>query len=356
MTDTTTMRYLMDHYSGGGDDENNDGDDACGTPTPPPPPISPSSPDMNANDDAKVMTKTKMTRDVDARSSRAGSTGGPSDVLNDSTEGENVDMIILGGGGEGSGGGGDNADETMIVVHSSQQLSPFHHSSCPNLHLLEPSDFDQTTRMGGSTLRKSHTFSSSSTSSWGARIPVAAALTTAAVVGDTRIQTARRKNQTSDLDSLRLVYPDSVTFSGSDDNEPPLRGSVQARLCYHKCASEVGTVSTRLARSKISEHYGSYHRGIGILQSDGIVHDDALLVRLSRQAHAIGSSTRECQYNHVKIHIYDLLTNDSFLEVPYLSCNFPIGKCFNAVNDKCHVLGTGAYHVGVEVRKEILLS
>ena len=47
--------------------------------------------------------------------------------------------------------------------------------------------------------------------------------------------------------------------------------------------------------------------------------------------------------------MYDLLAKDSLVEVPYLGCNFPIGQCFKTLNDGCHVLGTGAYHVGVEV-------
>ena len=54
-------------------------------------------------------------------------------------------------------------------------------------------------------------------------------------------------------------------------------------------------------------------------------------------------------YNDVKIHIYDLLTTDSLVEVPYLNCNFPIGQCLKVMNDGCQVLGTGIYHVGVEV-------
>ena len=176
-----------------------------------------------------------------------------------------------------------------------------------------------------------------------------------------------RYSRTSELDSRRMVYSDSVTFSGTDDEESTLRGNSKVRLCYRKCVSEVGftgSLSTRLARSKLSKHHHSHHHRIGILQADGIVYDDALLLRLARQARhgrmqgevfnsvaddIVGSATGERRHNEVKIHIYDLLTNDSFVEVPYLNCSFPIGQCFKVVNDGCHVLGTGAYHVGVEV-------
>lgn len=172
-----------------------------------------------------------------------------------------------------------------------------------------------------------------------------------------------RYSQTSELDFRRMSYPDTVTFSGTEDEEPNLRVNTKARLCYRNCASEVNcrvSLSTRLGRSK---HHSHHHR-IGILQTDGIVYNDALLLRLARQARygrmrgevfnsvaddAMGSDTGERSYNEVKIHIYDLLTNDSFVEVPYFNCNFPIGQCFKVMNDGCHVLGTGAYHVGVEV-------
>jgi hypothetical protein len=36
------------------------------------------------------------------------------------------------------------------------------------------------------------------------------------------------------------------------------------------------------------------------------------------------------------------------MQLPW-GCNFPIGSCFNAVNSGLHTLGTGAYHVGIEI-------
>jgi len=171
------------------------------------------------------------------------------------------------------------------------------------------------------------------------------------------------------------IYPDSVTFSDGEEDEGRSPGnglrvstkvaSRDRRTAYRKCVSEVGaslSQSTRTARSKLSKHHHSHHHGIGILQADGIVYDDALLLRLARQArygrlrgevaaHAITEENlagRE-RFNDVKIHVYDLLTKDALVEMPYFNCNFPIGQCFKVVNDGCHVLGTGAYHVGIEV-------
>ena len=185
---------------------------------------------------------------------------------------------------------------------------------------------------------------------------------------------SRYSNDVEDTEEQKL-YPDTVTFDCEEDEEMTARlvntkvASRDRRLAYRKCVSEVGaslSISTRAARSKLSKHHHSHHHGIGILQADGIVYDDALLLRLARQArygrlrgemsNATASDTSEStaveppsRYNEVKIHVYDLLTKDALVEMPYLNCNFPIGQCFKVVNDGCHVLGTGAYHVGVEV-------
>ena len=55
--------------------------------------------------------------------------------------------------------------------------------------------------------------------------------------------------------------------------------------------------------------------------------------------------------NKVRTHVYNLLTKDELVEIPYFNCNSPIGQCAKVVNGGCHVLetGTGAYHVDVEV-------
>jgi len=167
------------------------------------------------------------------------------------------------------------------------------------------------------------------------------------------------------------IYPDTVTFSdGEDDNDVNDASSktvLNRRTAYRKCVSEVGVSSLRTqSPTKLSKHHHSHHHGIGILQSDGIVYDDALLLRLARQArfgqgrgeastNASSAASSEAKggvdsrANEVKIHVYDLLAKDSLVEVPYLGCNFPIGQCFKTLNDGCHKLGTGAYHVGIEV-------
>jgi hypothetical protein len=64
-----------------------------------------------------------------------------------------------------------------------------------------------------------------------------------------------------------------------------------------------------------------------------------------------GDQTPPRATNLVRIHVYDLLTKDAEIELNVLSlgCHVNIGQCFATMNDGLHALGSGAYHVGVEV-------
>ncbi len=55
--------------------------------------------------------------------------------------------------------------------------------------------------------------------------------------------------------------------------------------------------------------------------------------------------------NRIKLHVYDLIAQETVMQLPW-GCHFPIGQCFNALNSGLHTLGTGAYHVGIEVRTQ----
>ena len=56
---------------------------------------------------------------------------------------------------------------------------------------------------------------------------------------------------------------------------------------------------------------------------------------------------QESTTNRIKLHVYDLVANDTQLDL--FGCNFPLGEVFNAFNSTLHSIGTGAYHVGLEV-------
>jgi hypothetical protein len=70
--------------------------------------------------------------------------------------------------------------------------------------------------------------------------------------------------------------------------------------------------------------------------------------KLSHQHQLLVQETPVRQHNSIKLHIYDLILKDTRMMLPW-GCVCAIGKCFTDVNSALHELGTGAYHVGVEV-------
>ena len=82
--------------------------------------------------------------------------------------------------------------------------------------------------------------------------------------------------------------------------------------------------------------------------NDNASHDS--LMRLSRQVRLgrRGQMPSDKQFNRVMIHVYDLIASETIVKLPW-GCDFPLGQCFNMVNSGLHMMGTGAYHVGVEV-------
>lgn len=51
--------------------------------------------------------------------------------------------------------------------------------------------------------------------------------------------------------------------------------------------------------------------------------------------------------SRIKLHVYDLVADDTQLDI--WGCHFPLGQVFNAFNSSLHSIGTGAYHVGLEI-------
>ena len=75
-----------------------------------------------------------------------------------------------------------------------------------------------------------------------------------------------------------------------------------------------------------------------------------LFLRMSRQMKTgrRGSIPNPHRRNRIKLHVYDLIPSETVMQLPW-GCMFPIGVCFDAVNSGLHSMGTGAYHVGIEV-------
>lgn len=78
------------------------------------------------------------------------------------------------------------------------------------------------------------------------------------------------------------------------------------------------------------------------------VDDTYLRTKRQAQYNVKGTLLKSVFTNHVVLNIYDLISKDALMLLPF-GCMFEIGKCFSDMNSALHVLGTGAYHVGVQV-------
>jgi hypothetical protein len=81
--------------------------------------------------------------------------------------------------------------------------------------------------------------------------------------------------------------------------------------------------------------------------------DDSHVRAMKRKTHSNSKGSiipEQRQFNRISIHIYDLIAKDTLMQLPW-GCICEIGKCFNEMNTALHELGTGAYHVGVEVNQ-----
>lgn len=87
------------------------------------------------------------------------------------------------------------------------------------------------------------------------------------------------------------------------------------------------------------------------LYEDASVSSHNSIKRLSRQVRLGRMGGMPCsdkRTNRVMIHVYNLIQHETIVTLPW-GCNFPLGQCFNMVNNGLNMMGTGAYHVGVEV-------
>jgi hypothetical protein len=102
-----------------------------------------------------------------------------------------------------------------------------------------------------------------------------------------------------------------------------------------------------------SQDEDSNDENLVVIPEDPIPEDTSIdnsAARLERQSHynTIGTVPTRRRNNRIQLHIYDLLSQDALMQLP-MGFMCEIGKWFNDVNSACHDLGTGAYHVGVEI-------
>jgi hypothetical protein len=115
------------------------------------------------------------------------------------------------------------------------------------------------------------------------------------------------------------------------------------------------STSTEITPSNSSQdEYPSDENPTVVIREEPIPEDNSVdnsAARLERQSRykTIGVVQPRRRNNRIQLHIYDLLSSDALMQLPMGMGMCEIGKWFNDVNSACHDLGTGAYHVGVEI-------
>lgn len=99
-------------------------------------------------------------------------------------------------------------------------------------------------------------------------------------------------------------------------------------------------IDDSLMRLKRQIHYGQYRKEP--LADRGTPNNAFHAPR--KIEHAVVTRTT----NRILIHVYDLFSSDTLMQLPW-GCVCEIGKCFTQVNTALLTVGTGIYHVGIEV-------
>lgn len=136
-------------------------------------------------------------------------------------------------------------------------------------------------------------------------------------------ESSERRGRSMDSDFSRFSSTSSFSFSQSVDGDLSINESLT-----------LGSVSSKrqfITRAESSASENSSFRA----------------TRKTYRKNRVGP-TGPIRSNTVMLHIYDLIANDTLVELPW-GCVFELGKCFSGMNSALHELGTGAYHVGVEI-------
>jgi hypothetical protein len=159
------------------------------------------------------------------------------------------------------------------------------------------------------------------------------------------------KEQSASPSSVLSEPPTPRRRNNDNDETAPLRHTIPSQSPSRR--------TTTKKRSK--QQPRQLHIGHSYIVRETPSQNHASLLRLSRtvrfgrRGQMPGSSSssgiikqRRQRGNRIRLHIYDLLRKDTIMSLPF-GMEFPIGQCFQSMNDGLHALGTGAYHCGVEV-------
>ena len=151
----------------------------------------------------------------------------------------------------------------------------------------------------------------------------------------------------------------STSSSGSSSRASSYKQNIRSGLVSLTASSSASTSSPRqsirsheIAQAPSAKSY-SYSSTKAQLYSEQVESDEEREKVSQKQRTQI--DTRQIvahRTNRIRLHVYDLISDETVMQLPW-GCHFPIGQCFNAVNSGLHTLGTGAYHVGIEVSNKM---
>jgi len=134
--------------------------------------------------------------------------------------------------------------------------------------------------------------------------------------------------------------PSSCDQRNESSNKPASPES--SSRSFKKRTDEEG----QMGKNSLNNSFNSYQSPAWKMMQDSLSTRDQ---RTSRQARFGRPKINDTVIlNSVKIHVYDLLEHETVMRL-WNSCDCPLGKVFQAVNNGLHCLGSGAYHAGIEV-------
>lgn len=175
-------------------------------------------------------------------------------------------------------------------------------------------------------------------------------------IGEDPINQFLRSCQKEDASNHYISDTDDDDDSDDGDDDAEDNPAIIHNIHTHSIIdSQLSSEEQEVARmtAKLSTQCDLYQKKISTSLADGIsvASGTSASIRRSSAVPRRGPKlqTPTTATNSVRIHVYDLLPKDAEIELFSWGCHVPIGQCFVTMNDGLHALGSGAYHVGVEV-------
>ena len=176
-----------------------------------------------------------------------------------------------------------------------------------------------------------------------------------------RFLRTRQKRETTDTNIHYISDTDDDSDDDDAEDNPAIIANYQNRQknqTHSIISSQLSSEEQEVARmtAQLSTQCDLYQKKISTPLADAIsvASGTSASIRATNTSSAVPRRGPTLQTpptitNSVRIHVYDLLPKDAEIELFPWGCHVPIGQCLVTMNDGLHALGSGAYHVGVEV-------